>query len=79
MYSLYVSVSSEEFTCDKCSKIVRLTEKILVQTRIHTLVEDSKHVRAVDTALDAQGSPVHCSVLVESVHQGNWVTVRRPS
>ncbi len=56
MYSLYVSVSSEEFTCDKCREIVSLTEKILeLQTCIQTLVEDSKHVRAVDMALDAQG------------------------
>ncbi len=51
------------------------------ETRIQTLVEDSKNVRAVDTALDAtsSGSPVHCLVLVlEPVQQGNWVTVKRP-
>ncbi len=44
---------------------IKLTEKILeLETRIQTLVEDSKNVRAVDTALDAtsSGSPVHCSV-----------------
>ncbi len=48
--------------------------------RIQTLVEDSKNVRAVDTALYAtsSGSPVHCPVLDEPVQQGNWVTVRRP-
>ncbi len=56
-------------------------EKILeLGTRIQTLVEDSKNVRAVDMALDAtsSGSPVRCSVLDEPVQQGNWVTVRRP-
>ncbi len=32
-------------------------------------------------ALDATSSqsPVHCSILVEPVQQGNWVTVRWPS
>ncbi len=82
MYSLSVAVGDEGFTCDKCREIVRLTEKILeLETRIQTLVEDSKNVRAVDTALDAtsSGTPVHCSVPVEPVQQGNWVTVRRPS
>ncbi len=83
MYSLSLSVSSEGFTCDKCREIARLTEKVLeLETRIQTLVEDSKNVRAVDTALDAtsSGTPVHCSVLViEPMQQGNWVTVRRPS
>ncbi len=81
-YSLSVSVSSEGFTCDKCREIVRLTEKILeLETRIQTLVQDSKNVRAVDTALDAtsSGSSVHCSVPDEPVQQGNWVTVRRHS
>ncbi len=53
MYSLSISVSDEGFTCDKCREIVRLTEKVLeLETRIQTLVEDSKNVRAVDTALD---------------------------
>ncbi len=82
MYSLSISVSSEGFTCDKCREIVRLTEKILeLETRIQTLVEESKNVRAVDTALDvtSSGSPVHCSVPDEPVQQGNWVTVSRPS
>ncbi len=61
MYSLYISVSSEGFTCDKCREIVRLPENILeLETRIQTLVEDSKNVRTVDTDLDAtsSGSPV---------------------
>ncbi len=83
MYSLSVSVSSEGFTCDKCREIVRLTEKISeLETRIQTLVEDSKNVRVVDTALDAtsSGCPVHCSVPVsEPLQQGNLVTVRRHS
>ncbi len=82
MYSLSISVSSEGFTCDNCREIVRPTEKILeLETRIQTLVEDSKNLRSVDTALDAtsSGSPVHCSVPVEPMQQGNWVTVRRPS
>ncbi len=82
MYSLSVSVSSEGFTCDKCREIVRLTKKIIeLETRIQTLVEDSKNVRAVDKALDAtsSGSPVHCSVPDEPMQQGNWVTVRQPS
>ncbi len=68
MYSLSISVSSEGFTYDKCREVVRLTEKILeLETRIQTLVEDSKNVRAVDTVLGATspGSPVHCSVLDE--------------
>ncbi|KAL0151778.1 hypothetical protein M9458_052929, partial [Cirrhinus mrigala] len=73
----------EGFTCDKCREIVRLTEKISeLETRIQTLIEDSKNVRALDTALDATslGSPVHCSVPVTSpLQQGNWVTVRRHS
>ncbi len=75
MYSLSVSVSSEGLTCDKCREIVWLTEKISeLATRIQTLVEDSKNVRAVDTALDAtiSGSPVHCSVPVSApLQQGN--------
>ncbi len=53
MYRLSISVISEGLTCDKCREIVRLTEKILeLETHIQTLVEDSKNVRAVDTALD---------------------------
>ncbi len=38
-------------------------------------------MRAVDTALDvtSSGTPVHCSVPVEPVQQGNWVTVRQHS
>ncbi len=79
MYSLSISVSSEGFTCDKCREIVRLTEKILeLETRIQALVEYSKNVRTVDTALGAtsSGSPVHCLVPDEPVQQGNWVTVR---
>ncbi len=38
-------------------------------------------MRAVDTALDttSSGNPVHCSVPVEPVQQGNWVTVRWPN
>ncbi len=81
MYSLSLSVGDKGFTCDKCREIARLTEKILqLETRIQTLVEDSKNVRAVDTVLDAtsSGSPVHCSVPLEPVQQGNWVTVRWP-
>ncbi len=77
MYSLSISVGDEEFTCDKCREKVRLTEKVLeLETHIQTLVEDSKNVRAVDTALDvtSSGTPVHCSVpALEPVQQGNWV------
>ncbi len=43
-----------------------------------TLIEDSKNVTALDTALDAtsSGSPVHCSAPVaEPPQQGNWATV----
>ncbi len=83
MYSLSISVGDEGFTCDKCREIVRLTEKVLeLETRIQTLVEDSKNVRAVDTALDvtSSGTPVHCSVpALAPVQQGNWVTVRQHS
>ncbi len=74
MYSLSLSVGDEGFKCDKCKETVRLTEKILeLETRIQTLVEDSKNVRAGDTALNAtsSGSPVHCSVPDEPVQQGN--------
>uniref|UniRef100_A0A8C1M8D4 SGNH hydrolase-type esterase domain-containing protein n=1 Tax=Cyprinus carpio TaxID=7962 RepID=A0A8C1M8D4_CYPCA len=83
MYSLSISVGDEGFTCDKCREIVRLTEKISeLETRIQTLIEDSKNVRALDTVLDASssGSPVHCSVPVTGpLQQGNWVTVKRHS
>ncbi len=84
MYSLSISVGDEGFTCDKCREIVRLTEKFLeLETCIQTIVEHSKNVRAVDTALDvtSSGTPVHCSVPVtlEPVQQGNWVTVSRGS
>ncbi len=81
-YILSLSVGDEGFICDKCREIVRLTEKISeLETRIQTLVEDSKNVRAGDTALDAisSASHVHCSVQDESVQQGKWVTVRRHS
>ncbi len=80
--TLFSALLFSTFTCDKCREIVRLTEKILeLETRIQTLVEDSKNVRTVDTALDAtsSGSPVHCSVPDEPMQQGNWVTVRRHS
>ncbi len=52
-----------------------------LKTRIQTLVEDIKNVRAIDTDLDATSSAshVHCSVPVEPMQQGNWVTVRRHS
>ncbi len=83
MYSLSISVGDEGFTCDKCREIVRLTEKVLeLETRIQTLVEDSKNLRAVDTALDviSSGTPVHWAVpALAPVQQGNWVTVRRHS
>ncbi len=63
MYSLSISVSDEGFTCDKCREIVRLTEKVLeLETRIQTLVEDSKNVRAVDTALDVISSGDSCKL-----------------
>ncbi len=70
------------YSRDKCREVVRLTEKILeLETRIQTLVEDSKNVRAVDTVLGATspGSPVHCSVLDEPMQQSNWVPVSRHS
>ncbi len=83
MYILSISVGDEGFTCDKCREIVRLTEKVLeLETRIQTLIEDSKNVRAVGTALDvtSSGTPVHCLVLaLAPVQQGNWVTVRQHS
>ncbi len=49
-----------------------------LKTRIQTLVEDIKNVRAIDTDLDATSSAshVHCSVPNEPVQQGNWVTAR---
>ncbi len=56
MYSLSVSVISEGLTCDKCREIVRLTKILELETHIQTLVEDSKNVRVVDTALDVTSS-----------------------
>ncbi|XP_052407393.1 uncharacterized protein LOC127952728 [Carassius gibelio] len=82
MYSLSISVADEGFTCDKCRETVRLTEKISeLETRIQTLIEDSKNVRDLDMALDASSSgiPVHCPVPAEPLQQGNWVTVRQRS
>lgn len=83
MFSIALSVSDEGFTCHKCREIVRLTERISeLETRIQTLIEDSKNARASDTVLDATSlvNSVHCSVpAVEPAQQGNWVTVRRPS
>ncbi len=83
MYSLSISVGDEGFTCDKCREIVRLTEKVLeLETRIQTLVEDSKNVRAIDNALDvtSSGTLVHCSVpALKPMQQDNWVTVRQHS
>ena len=82
MLSIFFSVSIG-FTCDKCREIVKLTGKISeLETRIQTLIEDSKSARALDTALDATSlvNSVHCSVpTVEHVQQGNWVTVRQCS
>ncbi|XP_067249246.1 uncharacterized protein [Chanodichthys erythropterus] len=83
MFSIALSVSDEGFTCHKCREIVRLTERISeLETRIQTLIEDSKNAGASDTVLDATSlvNSVHCSVpSVEPVQQGTWVTVRRPS
>ncbi|XP_067245169.1 uncharacterized protein, partial [Chanodichthys erythropterus] len=83
MFSVALSVSDEGFTCHKCREIVRLTERISeLETRIQTLIEDSKNVGASDTVLDATSlvNSVHCSVsAVEPTQQGTWVTVRRPS
>ncbi|XP_067237020.1 uncharacterized protein, partial [Chanodichthys erythropterus] len=83
MFSIALSVSDEGFTCHKCREIVRLTERISeLETRIQTLIEDSKNAGASDTVLDATSlvNSVHCSVLaVEPAQQGTWVMVRRPS
>ncbi len=84
MYSLSISVAMRDSHVINAGKyVVRLTEKVLeLETRIQTLVEDSKNVRAVDTALDvtSSGTPVHCSVpALAPVQQGNWVTVRQHS
>ncbi len=84
MYSLSVSVSSEGFTCDKCMEIVRLTEKILeLETRIQTLVEGSIECEGCRYGFGCKITQgvlyIVRSVLVETVQQGTWVTVRRPS
>ncbi|XP_067256463.1 uncharacterized protein [Chanodichthys erythropterus] len=83
MFSIAFSVSDEGLTCHKCREIVRLTERISeLETRIQTLIEDSKIARASDTVLDATSlvNSVHCSVpAVEPAQQGTWLTVRRPS
>jgi hypothetical protein len=53
MYNIAFSVSGEDYTCDKCREIVRLTEKISeLETHIQTLIDDTKNARALDTALD---------------------------
>ncbi|KAL0148586.1 hypothetical protein M9458_056133, partial [Cirrhinus mrigala] len=71
MFSLSISVGSEGFTCDKCREIVRLTEKISeLETRIQTLIEDSKNLRESCTWSVPVTLPLQ---------QGNWVTVRRHS
>ncbi len=81
--TVYLSLSAMRDSHVIMQGIVRLTEKVLeLETRIQTLVEDSKNVRAVDTALDvtSSGTPVHCSVpALAPVQQGNWVTVRQHS
>uniref|UniRef100_A0A9J8BRA2 Uncharacterized protein n=1 Tax=Cyprinus carpio carpio TaxID=630221 RepID=A0A9J8BRA2_CYPCA len=77
-----LSVGDKGFTCDKCRKLVRLTEVLELDACIQTLIGDSKNVRPLDTALDvtSSGSPIHCSVPVTApLQQGNWVTVRRHS
>ncbi|KAA0708867.1 hypothetical protein E1301_Tti011802 [Triplophysa tibetana] len=81
MFSLAFSFSGEGFTCDKCREVVRLTEKILeLESRIQSLFEDSKSVRAVENFLDASNVSAHSSVPVENPLQlGNFVTVRRHS
>ncbi len=82
MYSLSISVGDEGFTCDKCREIVRLTEKVLeLETRIQTLVEDSKNVRAVDTALDVTSSGDSCTLFGSgrACAAGQLVTVRQHS
>ncbi len=57
MYSLAFSASGEGFTFDKFREIVRPTEKISeLETCTQTLIEDSKNVRALDTALNVTSS-----------------------
>ncbi|ROL48196.1 hypothetical protein DPX16_6691 [Anabarilius grahami] len=80
MFSIALFVSDKGFTCHKCREIVRLTERISeLETRIQTLIEDSKNAGASDTVLDATSlvNSVHCSVpAVEPAQQGTWVTIQ---
>ncbi len=81
MFSIAFSDGNIGFICDKCKETVRLTEKISeLETRIQTLIEDSKNVRSLDSVLDAPSivNSSHDSVAaeVEPVQQGRWVTVR---
>ena len=81
MFSIDFSVGNVGFICDKCKETVRLTEKISeLETRIQTLIEDSKSARALDTILDAPSivNSLHDSVPaeVEPLQPGKWVTVR---
>ncbi len=81
MFSIAFSDGNIGFICDKCKETVRLTEKISeLETRIQTLIEDSKNVRSLDSVLDVPRivNSSHDSVPaeVEPVQQGRWVTVR---
>ncbi|XDV16888.1 hypothetical protein PO909_016402 [Leuciscus waleckii] len=81
MFSIAFSVGNIGFICDKCKETVRLTEKISeLETRIQTLIEDSKSARASDTILDVPSivNSLHDAVPAELVpaQPGKWVTVR---
>jgi len=69
------------FVCDKCKETVRLMDKFSeLETRIQTLIEDSKKARSLDSVLDAPSvvNTSHDSVPaeVEPVQQGRLVMVR---
>ena len=74
MFSIAFSVGNIGFICDKCKETVRLTEKISeLETRIQTLIEDSKSASALDV-LDAHlVNTLHGVVPaeVESAQPGN--------
>uniref|UniRef100_A0AAY4C7L9 SGNH hydrolase-type esterase domain-containing protein n=1 Tax=Denticeps clupeoides TaxID=299321 RepID=A0AAY4C7L9_9TELE len=89
MYSLTNSVSSEDFTCGKCRRLVEMTERIAeLEERIRNLYLIRETEVLIDSFLvpDAHqpSQPVSVSTpapvpVAPSGQQGSWVTARRKS
>uniref|UniRef100_A0AAY4CTR4 SGNH hydrolase-type esterase domain-containing protein n=1 Tax=Denticeps clupeoides TaxID=299321 RepID=A0AAY4CTR4_9TELE len=89
MYSLTNSVSSEDFTCGKCRKLVEMTERIAeLEERIRNLYLIRETEVLIDSFLvpDAHqpSQPVSVSTpapvpVAPSGQQGSWVAARRKS